>query len=104
MVKDSIGHGQAMCQWFAHSLGIDEFAQSLNNLSRLKSRHSGLRLGLIHSESNRRDVENATDTLGTQSDVNSPHSGQYRFFKPIGLSGIKSPHQSLEDRLRNRHN
>ena len=75
VVKDSIGHGQVVSRWFAHSLGIDEFAQPLNNLSRLESRHSGPRLGLINTESNRRDVENAEDTLGTQFDLNSSHSG-----------------------------
>ena len=75
VVKDSAGHGQAMCRWLAHPLGIGKSAQPLHNLSRLKSWHSGPRLSLIHSESNRRDVENAADTLGTQSDLNSSHSG-----------------------------
>ena len=75
VVKDSVGHDQALSQWFAHPLGINEAAQPLNSLFGLKSRHSGPRLGLIRSKSNRRDVENATDTLGIQSDLNSSHSG-----------------------------
>ena len=73
VVKDSASHCQAMSRWFAHPLRIGKSAQPLNNLSRLKSRHSGPRLGLIYSESNRRDVENTEDTLGTQSDLNSSH-------------------------------
>ena len=104
MVKDSAGHSQVVCWWFAHLLGICESAQPLNSLSRLKSRHNGPRLGLIHSESNWRDVENVVDTLGTQFDLNSLHSGQYWFSKPISHPGIKSPHQSWEDWLRNCHN
>nr|CAN80404.1 hypothetical protein VITISV_006868 [Vitis vinifera] len=51
-LKDSAGHGQAVCRWFAHPLDICEFVQPLNNLSRLESWHSGPRLGLIHSKSN----------------------------------------------------
>ena len=104
VVKDLAGHGQVVSRWFAHPSGIGESAQPLNNLSRLKSRHSGPRFGLIHSESNRRDVENVVDTLGTQSDLNSPHNGQYWSSKTISRPWIKSPHQSREDRLRNRHN
>ena len=104
MVKDSVGHGQVVCRWFAHPLSIGKSVQSLNSLSRLESQHSGPRLGLIHSESNRKDVENAADTLKTQSDLNSPHSGQYGSSEPVGHPGIKSPHQSREDRLKHRHN
>ncbi|WKA06730.1 hypothetical protein VitviT2T_024618 [Vitis vinifera] len=52
VVKDSAGHGQAVCRWFAHPLSIGKFAQPLNSLSRRESWHSGPRLGLIHSESN----------------------------------------------------
>ena len=92
MVKDSAGHGQAVCRSFAHPLGIDESAQPLNSLSRLESQHNEPCLSLIHSESNRRDVENVVDTLGTQSNLSSPHNGQYRSSKPIGRLGIKSPH------------
>ena len=43
---------QAVCRWFAHPLGICKSTQPLNSLSRLESRHSGPRLGLIHLESN----------------------------------------------------
>ena len=98
------GHGQAVCRWFAHPLGIYESTQPLNSLSKLESQHSGLRLGLIHSKSNCRNVENATDTLRAQSDLNSSHCGQDWSSKPIGHLGIKIPHQSREDRLKNRHN
>ena len=56
MVKDSASHYQAVSRWFAHPLRIGKSAQPLNSLSRLKSRHSGPRLGLINTESNRRDV------------------------------------------------
>ena len=75
MVNDSASHCQAVSRWFAHPLGIGKSAQPLNSLSRLKSRHSGPRLGLINTESNRRDVENAADALGTQMDLNASHSG-----------------------------
>ena len=75
MVKDSASHCQAVSQWFAHPLRIGKFVQPLNNLSRLKSRLSGPRLGLINTESNRRDVENVTDALETQTDLNASHSG-----------------------------
>ena len=75
MVKDSASHCQAVSRWFAHPLRIGKSAQPLNNLSRLKSRHSGPRLGLINTESNRRDVKNAADALGTQMDLNASHSG-----------------------------
>ena len=75
MVKDSTSHCQAVSRWFAHPLRIGKSAQPLNSLSRLKSRHSGPRLGLINIESNRRDVKNAADALGTQTDLNASHSG-----------------------------
>ena len=75
MVKDLASHCQAVSRWFAHPLRIGKSAQPLNSLYRLKSRHSGPRLGLINTESNRRDVENATDALGTQTDLNASHSG-----------------------------
>ena len=75
MVKDSASHCQAVSRWFAHPLRIGKSAQPLNSLSRLKSRHSGPRLGLINTESNRRDVENAADALGTQTDLNASHKG-----------------------------
>ena len=74
VVKDSASHCQAVSRWFAHPLRISKSGQPLNNLSRLKSQHSGPRLNLINTESNRRDVENAVDALGTQSDLNSFHS------------------------------
>ena len=104
MMKDSAGHGQAVCRWFAHLLGIYKSAQPLNSLSRLESRHSGPRLGLIHLESNWRNVENAADTLRAQSDLNFSHCGQDWFSKPIGHLGIKSPHQSQDDWFKNCHN
>ena len=75
MLKDSASHCQAVSRWFAHPLRIGKSAQPLNSLSRLKSRHSGPHLGLINTESNRRDVENATDALRTQTDLNASHSG-----------------------------
>ena len=75
MVKDSTSHCQDVSRWFPHPLGIGKSAQPLNSLSRLKSRHSGPRLGLINMESNRRDVENAADALGTQTNLNVSHSG-----------------------------
>ena len=50
------------------------------------------------------NVENAVDTLLAQSDLNSSHCGQDWSSKPIGHLGIKIPHQSREDRLKNRHN
>ena len=52
VMKDSADHGQTMCRWFAHPLGIYKAMHPLNSLSRLKTRHSGPSLGLIHPESN----------------------------------------------------
>nr|CAN83180.1 hypothetical protein VITISV_013309 [Vitis vinifera] len=91
VVKDSAGHGQAVSRWFAHPLGIGESAQPLNNLSRIESRHNGPRLGLIHSESNRRDVENAADTLGTQFDLNSPSQWTIRVLQAHRSPKNKKP-------------
>ena len=93
-----------MCRWFAHPLGICESTQPLNSLFRLESRYSGPHLGLIHPKANWRNVENVIDTLWAQFDVNSSNRRHNRSSKPIGHSWIKSPHQSREDRLRNRHN
>ena len=75
VMKDSNGHDQAVWRWFSHPLGICESSQPLNNLSKLESWYSGPRLGLINMESNRRNVENATYALGTQTDPNASHSG-----------------------------
>ena len=52
VVKYLTNNGQAMGQWFAHDLGVCKSTYSLNGLFRLKTRHSGLSLGLIHLESN----------------------------------------------------
>ena len=103
-MKDLVGHDQAVCQWFAHPLGICKSAQPLNSLSRLKSQHSGPNLGLIHQESNWRNVKNVVNTLRAQSDLNTSNRGYDRSFKSIGHQWIKCPHQSREDRLKNRHN
>ena len=104
MMKDLAGHGQAVCWWFAHFLGVCKSAQPLNSLSKLKTRHSGPNLGLIHLESNWRDVENAANALQAQSDLNTSNSGHDRSSKSIGHPWIKCTHQSREDRLENRHN
>ena len=75
MVKDSATHDQAMCRWFAHPLGIYKAVRPLNNLSRLKTRHSELSLGLIYPESNWSNVKNAVDAFRVQLDLNTSNGG-----------------------------
>ena len=104
MMKNSIGHGQVVCRWFAHPLGVFKSAQPLNSLSKLKTQHSGPNLRFIHPESNWRDVENTTNALQVQYDLNTSNSGHDWSSKSIGHLWIKYTHQSQEDRLENRHN
>ena len=84
MMKDSAGHCQAVYRWFAHPLGVCKSAQPLNSLFKLETRHSGPNLGLIHPESNLRDVENAANALRAQSDLNTSNSGHDWSSKSIG--------------------
>ena len=103
MLKDSADHGQAMCRWFAYPLGVYKAAHPLNGLSRLKTRHNGPSLGLIHSESNWSNVEKAADTLRVQLDLNTSNGGNDRTTESICSPQIKCTHQSRENRLRNRN-
>ena len=103
MVKDSADHGQAMCRWFAHPLGVCKSTHLLNNLFRLETRHSGPSLGLIHPESNWNNVENAADAFQVQLDLNTSNGGNDRSTKSICHSRIESMHRSRENWLQNRH-
>ena len=64
-----------MCRWFAHSLGICKASHPLNNLSRPESQHSRPSLGLIHPESNWKDVKNTANALWAQYNLNTSNSG-----------------------------
>ena len=63
MVQHSTDYGQAVSLGFAHPLGIWKATNPLNGLSKLKSWYNGPNLGLVHSESNRSNIENAVDAL-----------------------------------------
>ena len=102
MVKDSATHGQAMCRWFAHPLGIYKAAHPLNSLFRLETRHSGPSFELIYLESNWSNVENVVDALQVQLDL--INSGNDRSTKSICHSRVESSHQIRENRLENCHN
>ena len=103
MVKDSTDHGQAMCRWFAHPLGVFKSTHPLNSLFRLETWHSGPNLGLIHPESNWNNVENAVDALQVQLDLNTSNGGNNRSTKSICHSRIESMHRSRENQLQNHH-
>ena len=100
-MKDSTDHGQTMCRWFAHPLGVCKAAHPLNSLSRLETRHCGPSLGLIHHESNRRNVENTASALRVLLDLNTSNGGNDRSSKSISHSWIECTHQGQENWLEN---
>ena len=102
-MKDSADHGQAMYRWFAHPLGVCKAAHPLNSLSRLETRHNKPHLGLIHPESNWRDIKNTANALQAQLDLNTSNSGNDQSSKSIGHPWIECTHQSWENQLENRH-
>ena len=101
MVQHSIDDRQEVCRGFVHLLGVWKSTDPLNGLSRLKSQHSGPHLGLIYSQSNQSNIENTTDALRVQTDLNSFNIINDRATHAIIRPRIKCLHQSRENQLRN---
>ena len=82
-----------MGRGFAHPLGIYKFAKPLNGLFRLESRHSEPNLELVHSESNRSNIENTIDALQVQIDLDSFDNRNDRATHAISCPQIKCSHK-----------
>ena len=56
-------------------MGIWKSTNPLNNLFRLKSRHSGPHLGLVYFESNKSNIKDMTNASWVQANLNSSNNG-----------------------------
>ena len=101
MVQHSANDHQAMCRGFSHPLGVQKFTNPLNGLSKLKSQHSRPHLELVDSQSNWSNIEDTTDALQVQTDLNSLNNRNDQVTHVINRPRVKSLHQGWENRLQN---